>query len=63
VEAWDGRQWSRLPAPSPGVLGNSLRGVTAVSATDVWAVGWYLAIRATSRWPCTGTGTRGREAR
>jgi hypothetical protein len=42
VEAWDGRQWSRLPAPSPGVLGNSLRGVTAVSATDVWAVGWYL---------------------
>jgi hypothetical protein len=41
VEGWDGRQWSRLPTPSPGVLANSLRGVAAVSATDVWTVGWY----------------------
>lgn len=41
---WNGRRWTQVPSPSPG--GNSrvsvLDAVTAVSATDVWAVGRYV---------------------
>jgi hypothetical protein len=45
---WDGRSWSAVPTPNPwpecqdgDILwsGNSLEGVSALSATDVWAVG------------------------
>lgn len=42
IEGWDGQKWSRFAAPSPGLYGNSLQGVAAVSATDAWAVGWYV---------------------
>jgi hypothetical protein len=39
---WDGTRWRRIPSPSPGTLGlNSLYGVAATSANDVWAVGSY----------------------
>jgi hypothetical protein len=39
---WDGASWSLVPSPSPGTYnGNVLHGVAAVSANDVWAVGWY----------------------
>ena len=38
VEHWDGRTWSRTPAPNPGG-GTILQGVAAASAADVWAVG------------------------
>ena len=38
VEHWDGRTWSRTPAPDPGG-GTVLQGVAAASAADVWAVG------------------------
>ncbi len=37
---WDGTSWTVVPSPNPaGAQDNELRGATAVSATDVWAVG------------------------
>jgi hypothetical protein len=36
---WDGTTWSLVHTPSPTGLDDELWGVTAVSATDVWAVG------------------------
>jgi len=37
---WDGASWTVVPSPNPaGAQDNELSGVTAVSATDVWAVG------------------------
>src|SRR5205814_10075922 len=42
VEHWDGAQWSIVPSPSPGSLGNDLFGVTAIAQDDVWVVGAYF---------------------
>ena len=41
VEHWDGTRWANVPAPSMNANGGtiSLRGVAAISATDIWAVG------------------------
>lgn len=39
IEHWNGSQWSIVPSPSPGSIGNRLNGVAVVSADDVWAVG------------------------
>lgn len=42
VEHWDGMSWSIIPSPnegSPSTSSNTLQGVTALSASDVWAVG------------------------
>ncbi len=38
---WDGTSWTVVPSPNPAGVGvdNELSGATAVSATDVWAVG------------------------
>ncbi len=42
TEHWNGSSWSIIPSPSPGTYnGNVLTAVAAVSANDVWAVGWY----------------------
>lgn len=42
---WDGATWSVVPTPNPGPTTGfrsiRLRGVTAVSSTDAWAVGDY----------------------
>ena len=40
---WNGTSWARVPAPSPGngISGSTLSGVSAVSASDAWAVGGY----------------------
>jgi hypothetical protein len=43
IEHWNGVKWSIVPSPnfpSPN-SSNSLLGVAAVSATDIWAVGFY----------------------
>ena len=40
VEHWDGSAWSKVSSPNPGTSGNYLYGVAAVSASDVWAVGY-----------------------
>ncbi len=42
IEHWDGSSWSVLSSPSVGTGYNILRGVAAVSANDVWAVGDYF---------------------
>jgi hypothetical protein len=42
---WNGTAWTRQASPSPSSTGvasfNKLRGVTALSPTDAWAVGYY----------------------
>lgn len=38
AEHWDGSAWTVVASP-PAAGGSSLRGVTAISPTDVWAVG------------------------
>ncbi len=40
VEHWDGTAWLVVPSPNVSTLHNILDGVTAVSANDVWAVGY-----------------------
>src|SRR5207302_1808527 len=37
---WNGATWSEVPMPDRGGIYNELQGVVAVSANDVWAVGW-----------------------
>jgi hypothetical protein len=41
IEHWNGTAWTVAPSPDPGTIVNSLIGVRAVSARDVWAVGYY----------------------
>jgi len=44
IEHWDGPSWSVVPSPNPNggsINGNNvLSGIAAVSATDIWAVGY-----------------------
>ncbi|HJT58544.1 MAG TPA: hypothetical protein VJ761_18700 [Ktedonobacteraceae bacterium] len=39
IEHWDGKTWQVIPSPNVGQGDNDLFGVTALSPTDVWAVG------------------------
>ena len=40
VEHWNGTVWKQVPSPNPGPApGSTLRGVAAISAGNVWAVG------------------------
>jgi hypothetical protein len=41
IEQWNGTQWSVVASPNVGRFNNFLYGVTAVSAQDVWAVGFF----------------------
>jgi hypothetical protein len=41
VEHWNGTSWSHVLAPAPG-LSSFLNGVTAISASDAWAVGSFF---------------------
>jgi hypothetical protein len=38
---WNGARWSRVASPSPGAHISELEGVSADSANDAWAVGYY----------------------
>ena len=42
---WDGARWSQVSSPNPGgtncVCSSVVTGVSAASATDAWAVGYY----------------------
>ena len=40
IQHWDGAQWSIASSPSPDSQFNELRGVAALAANDVWAVGY-----------------------
>src|SRR6266700_232856 len=42
IEHWNGTSWSVVTSPNPGSIYNTLYGVTAVSAANVWAVGYYV---------------------
>jgi hypothetical protein len=42
AEHWNGSTWKQVTTPSPGAgHDNFLQGVTVVSASNVWAVGYY----------------------
>ena len=41
VEHWDGATWNVVASPNVGTGLNNLRGVAALAANDVWAVGYY----------------------
>jgi hypothetical protein len=41
VVHWNGKKWSRVASPNPGVGANYLSSVVAVSASNIWAVGTY----------------------
>lgn len=41
VEHWDRTQWSIIASPNVGTLGSGLQGVSVVSASNMWAVGFY----------------------
>ena len=43
---WNGSTWSRVPSPDPGAFHRYLYGVSAISASDVWAVGQYWTAKA-----------------
>jgi hypothetical protein len=36
---WNGKAWSLITTPDPGAFGTALEGITALSASDIWAVG------------------------
>jgi hypothetical protein len=44
VEHWDGSSWRVVKSPDPGGMGGNpiLYAVAAVSASDVWAVGYFI---------------------
>lgn len=46
IERWDGSSWQVQPSPNVGlrgvVYGSDLLAVTATSATDAWAVGYWV---------------------
>ena len=39
IEHWNGTTWSVVASPNVGTQLNGLNGVTAVSTSDIWAVG------------------------
>lgn len=41
IERWNQHTWSVVSSPNPGSASNTLFGVAAVSANDVWAVGRF----------------------
>ena len=41
AEHWNGKTWKVVPTPNPLANHGALHGVTAVSASNVWAVGTY----------------------
>ena len=48
TEHWNGSKWSIVTSPNIGTAFNSLDGVAAVSANDVWAVGYYDDLKGNS---------------
>jgi len=41
IEHWDGTKWSVVPSPNASIEGDELYGVAAISANDVWSVGYF----------------------
>ena len=40
IEQWNGTSWQIVSSPNPGTVYNVLSGVTALSASNLWAVGY-----------------------
>jgi hypothetical protein len=49
IEHWDGTAWSLVPSPNVGSKDNLLNGVSAVSASNVWAVGSWTTSTGAAR--------------
>ena len=49
VEHWDGEEWTVVPSPNVGPYLNWFLSISAVSATDIWAVGQHQAVFGTSQ--------------
>lgn len=41
IEHWNGTAWSVVSSSGPGTYDNTLSGIDALSANNVWAVGYY----------------------
>jgi hypothetical protein len=41
IEQWNGSSWNVVPSPNPSLDQITLSSITAISSTDVWAVGSY----------------------
>ncbi len=39
IEEWNGTKWSIVSSPNRGTDGSTLTGISAISATNIWAVG------------------------
>ena len=48
IEHWNGAQWSAITSPSPARTINALTNVVALSANDVWAIGFTSDTSVTS---------------
>ena len=48
IEHWNGTEWTIVPSPNPDDQVNELRGITALSTNDVWAVGYSFGTQAES---------------
>jgi len=44
IEHWNGVSWNAVTSPNVSSTGNFLYSVSAVSANDVWAVGYFLNV-------------------
>src|SRR5207244_865516 len=42
IEHWDGTVWAVVSSPNASLPNNVLSSVTCVSASDCWAVGYYI---------------------
>lgn len=41
IQHWDGTQWTIVPSPNSDTQNNLLTSISALTASDVWAVGYY----------------------
>jgi hypothetical protein len=51
IEHWDGNSWSVRQSANTGSDSNVLNGIAAISATDIWAVGYYFDTSTLQRRP------------
>src|SRR5436305_654399 len=42
AQHWDGSVWTQGTVPEPGIQ-NYMNDISGTSATDIWAVGWYVS--------------------
>jgi len=56
IEQWNGTAWAIVTSPNPSASQNNfLSGVTCASASDCWAVGYYVNVNSTTGTSATQT--------